>query len=312
MPQPHSLPPSPPYRIPAAAGASAMVRHPRAPRPISRREARTWQLVVWGPPAVAAYAALMSVGGCQTFGGATPTLAMIGILWGVAAYTLRMAIGAWAGNAWRRVQDALAAGRIDEAELQLRLLCAGVRFAPDHHATYLVGLGQLAARRGDLDAALLIEQSALASPWLVGTARAGALFAVAMVHALRGEPTAGYRALTEADALATKRLVVWSAVVAAYLAVAEGEFGKAAGRLESAWEHEEDLKVPAMRHLVQALWAFCLSRSGGADDDVRAHLRAASPVARDQVGHYLRAWPDLDAFLVEHALVVESAADAAA
>jgi hypothetical protein len=254
---------------------------------------------------VAAYAALMSVGGCMTFGRATPVLAMAGILWGMLAYATRMAIGSWAGNTWRRVQEALAVGQIDEAEIHLRRLCAVVRFAPDHHATYLVGLGQIAVRRGDLDAALHVEQSALASPWLVGTARANALYSLAMLHALRAEPAAGQRVLAEADALATPRLAVWSAVAAAYLAMAEGDFAKAGSKLEAAWAAEDQLRIPALRSLLQALWAFCLSRTGGPEDQVRDHLRASTPLSRDQVGHYLRAWPDFEAFAVEHALVVE-------
>jgi hypothetical protein len=297
-------PPSRPYRLPAPASSTALVRPSRAPHPISRREARAWQLVVWGPPTVAAYAALMSVGGCHTFGHATPTVALIGVLWGMVAYATRLTIGSWAAHTWRRVQDALAAGHIDDAEVHLRRLCAAVRFAPDYHATYLVGLGQIAVRRGDLDAALILEQSALASPWLVGTPRANALFALAMVHALRAEPAAGYRALAEADALATRRLVVWSGVVAAYLAMSEGDHAKAAARLESAWAAEDQLRLPALRSLLQALWAFCLSRTGGPEDQVRDHLRAAAPLSREQVGQYLRAWPDFEAFVVEHALVV--------
>ncbi len=295
--------PSRPYRLPAAPGSSAIARPSRAPHPISRREARAWQLVVWGPPTVAAYAALMSVGGCQTFGRLTPAFAMAGILWGITAYAIRMAVASWAGHTWRSVQEALVAGHFDEAEIHLRRLCTGVRFAPAHHATYLVGLGQIAARRSDLDAALQLEQSALASPWLVGTSRANALYALAMAHALRAESAAGARALAEADALATPRLLVWSAVVAAYLAVAEGDFGKGAARLEGAWAREGELQVHATRDLVQALWAFCLSRSGGADDQIRAHVHAAAPLSREQVGHYLRAWPDFEAFAVEHALV---------
>jgi hypothetical protein len=301
MPQP-----SRPYRLPATPGSAALARAPRVPRPISRREARAWQLVVWGPPAVAAYAALMSVGGCHTFGPATPALAMAGILWGMLAYATRMAIGSWASRTWCRVQDALSVGQIDEAEVHLRRLCAGVRFAPDYHATYLVGLGQIAVRRGDLDAALHVEQSALASPWLVGTARANALFSLAMLHALRAEPAAGHRALAEANALATRRLAVWSAVVAAYLAITEGDYGKAAARLESAWAAEDQLRLPALKSLLQALWAFCLSRTGGPEDQVHEHLRATARLSRDQVGHYLRAWPDFNAFVVEHALVVEA------
>ncbi len=296
--------PSRPYRLPAAPGSAALAVARPAPRPISRREARIWQLVVWGPPAVAAYAALMSVGGCHTFGSATAALAMAGILWGMTAYALRMAIAGWAGHVWRSVQEALADGRIDAAEVHLRHLCAAVRFAPAHHATYLVGLGQIAARRSDLDAALHLEQTALASPWLVGTSRANALYALAMTHALRAEPAAGTRALVEADALATPRLQVWSAVVGAYLAVAEGDFGKAAARFEAAWERQDELHVPAMRHLVQALWAFSVSHTGAASLEVEAHLHAAAPLSREQVGHYLRAWPDFDAFLLEHGLVV--------
>ena len=186
----HPSPRSRPYRLPAPAGTVALAVVPSGPRPISRREARAWQLVVWGPPTVAAYAALMSVGGCMTFGRATPALAMAGILWGITAYAIRIAVGSWAGQTWHGVQDALAAGRIDEAERLLRRLCAGVRFAPAHHATYIVGLGQIAARRSDLDVALQLEQSALASPWLVGTSRSSALYALAMAHALRAEPAA--------------------------------------------------------------------------------------------------------------------------
>jgi hypothetical protein len=168
-----------------------------------------------------------------------------------------------------------------------------------------VGLGQIAVRRGDLDVALNVERSALDSPWLIGTARANALYSLAMLHALRAEPAAGHRVLAEADALATPRFAVWSAVVAAYLAMTEGDHGKAAARLESAWAAENELRVPALRSLLQALWAFCLSRTGGHEDQIRDHLRAASPLSRDQVGQYLRAWPDFEAFVVEHALVVE-------
>jgi hypothetical protein len=295
--------PSRPYRLPASARSTALARALSAPRPISRREARAWQLLVWGPPAVAAYAALMSVGGCQTFGRLTPAFAMAGILWGITAYATRIGVGSWAGHTWRRAQEALAEGRLDAAEVHLRRLCAVVRFAPAHHATYLVGLGQVAVRRGDLDAALHLEQSALASPWLVGTSRAHALYALAVAHALRAETDAGARALSGADALATPRLLVWSAVIGAYLAVAEGDFANAAARLEAAWGRRDELQVPAMRNLIQALWAFCLQRTGGADDDVRVHLHAAAPLSREQLGHLLRAWPDFDAFLREHALV---------
>jgi len=298
--------PSRPYRDPAE-GASEL-RRPRmapVPQPVSRSEAGVWRAVTWGPPAFAAYAALASGAGCRPFGHATPAAVLLGILWGVAAFGLAHGLRAWAGPALRRAHESLVAGQVDEAEARLRRLCAFTRFAPAYHAVCLGGLGQVAMRRGDLDAALRIHEAALGGPWLQGASRAAVLYTSASVRALRGEPAPGHRALAEADALAPPRLAVWSAVAGAHLAIAEGAFEKAAGKLETAWSAADDLRSVAARKLVQALWAFCLQRSRGPEEQVRAHLREAAPLSRRQVGHYLDAWPDLDAFLAERSVVVD-------
>ncbi len=298
--------PSRPYREPAeGAGAPRRRRMAPVPAPISRAEVRAWRAVAWGPPALAAYAALASVAGCRPFLHATPGVVLLGILWGVLAFAAAHGLRAWAARGWRGASEALLAGDVDDAEARLRGLCARTRFAPEYHAAALGVLGQVAMRRGDLDAALRIHRSALGSPWLHGASRAGVLYTSATRRALRGAPAEGQRALAVADAIAPKRLAVWSAVAGAHLAIAEGAFERAAGKLEAAWGDAEQLQSVGARKLVQGLWAFCLQRSKAPDEQVRLHLDAAAPLSRRQVGHYLDAWPDLDAFLVERSVVVD-------
>lgn len=293
-----------PYREAADPCTSDVQRMAPVPRPVSRAEVLAVRTVVWTPSAFAAYAAIGSVAGCRPLGRETPGAVLLGILWGVVVYAGAHLLRSWAMRAYTKAQQALRAGELDAAEAAMRRICAVARAAPDYHAAALGGLGHVAMRRGDLGGARSILESTLGSPWLVGAGRASLLYTLSSVHALSGHPDVGHRTLAQADAIAPKRLAVWSSVVGAHLAIAEGAFDRAAAKLEVASNGAEDLQSVGATKLVQALWAFSLQRSGGSPEQVRAHLLAASPLSRRQVGHYLRAWPDLDAFLVEQSAVV--------
>jgi hypothetical protein len=276
-----------------------------APRPVSRFEATAWRVLAWTPSAAAAYVALGTVGGCRPIGDATPRVVLLGILWGVLVYGAAFALRAWAHRAWPHAQQALRAGDDVAAEAAMRRICTMTRVAPDYHAACLGGLAQVAMRRGELDTARAILESTLATPWLVGPGRAGLLYTLSSVHALAGRPAEGRRSLAAGDAVAPQRLAVWSAVAGAHLAIAEGAFAEARAKLDAVSKRAEDLQSVASSKLAQALRAYCAQKTGSTPDEVGALLASASPLSRRQVGHYLRAWADFEAFVVERGVVVE-------
>jgi hypothetical protein len=250
------------------------------------------------------YAALASTAGCRPLGHATPTAVLVGILWGVAIYGVAYLVRDVSHRAWRRIEEALRGDDLDAAEAELRRMCTLLRPWAGAHTGYLGKLGQLAMLRGDLDTALLVLRSALASPWLGGAARASPLYALSAVHALRRDPAAGRRARLEADAVAPKSLATTSGWIGAQLAIAEGDFAKAAAEL-AARSKLEVAQSQRAHPVVEATWAYCLARAGASTEEVRQHLTSASPLPRKKIDHLLRAWPDLGAFLVEHGVVFE-------
>jgi hypothetical protein len=276
------------------------------PRPVSRAEATVWRVLGWGPSAAAVYAAICAAGGCRPLGEATPRVVLAGILWGIFVYGGTLMLRGWATRAWGRAHQALVAGDDVAAERQARRLCAVTRIAPDYHSAALGELAAVAMRRGELDLARSTLESILRTPWLAGAGRAGVLYTLASAHALAGRPADGRCALAEGDAVAPHRLAVWSAVAGAHLAIAEGAFDEARGKLDEAATRAADLRSVAASKLVQALRAYCAQKTGAAPGDVRDLLSSASPLSRRQVGHYLRAWPDFEAFLAGRGVVVEA------
>lgn len=276
------------------------------PRPVSRAEAALWRVLAWAPSAVAAYVALSTVAGCRPLGTATPRIVLGGILWGVVVYGVTHVIRAWAGRTWRRADQALRAGDDVSAERYARLLCAVTRAAPDFHCVGLGELASVAMRRGELDLARSTLEAALHAPWLVGPVRAGLLYTLASASALAGRHADGRRALAQGDAVAPQRLAVWSSVAGAHLAIAEGTFDEARARLDAVAKRAEDLHSVAASKLVQALRAWCAQKTGASPEEVRDLLAPASPLSRKQIGHYLRAWPELEAFLLDRGVVVEA------
>ena len=101
-------------------------------------------------------------------------------------------------------------------------------------------------------------------------------------------------------------MAVWSSVAGAHLAIAEGSFADAAAKLEAASADVEGLQTVAAARFVQALWAYCLHRTGASTEQLRPHLQAASPLSRRQIGHYLAAWPDLAEFLQGNGVTLEA------
>jgi len=294
-----------PYRD-GTPGALAPVMTP-VPAAVSRAEYLAWRVATWGPPALGVYAALASTTGCRPLGQATPIALLVLILWGVVVYGAAYLVRARSHRAWRRTDEALQAGDFDAAEGELLRMYTLLRPWAGAHAGYLGKLGQVAMLRGDLDAALRLLHQALFSPWIRGPERAGPLYTLSAVHALRGDAAAGRRALLEADAVAPRSLASVSGLIGAQLAIAEGDFEKAAAELEARSKLEvapgEVLRTNPMIH---AIWAYCLARAGAPEDEVRQHVASASPLSRKMMGHYVRAWPDFGAFLIEQDVAVEA------
>ncbi len=294
-----------PYRD-GTPGALAPFMKP-VPAAVSRAEHLAWRVAAWGPPALGVYAALVSTTCSRPLGQATPIAVLVLILWGVTVYGVAYLARDRSQRAWRRTDEALLAGDLDAAEGELRRMCTLLRPWAGAHAGCLGKLGQVAMLRGDLDAAQRLLQAALFSPWMCGPERAGPLYTLSAVHALGGNPAAGRRALLEADAVAPRSLAPVSGLIGAQLAIAEGDFEKAAAELEARSKLEvapgELLRTNPVIH---AIWAYCLARAGAPEDQVRRHVASALPLSRRMMGHYVRAWPDFGAFLVEQDVAVEA------
>jgi hypothetical protein len=205
--------------------------------------------------------------------------------------------------------ELIVAGKLDDAAKILEANCAVGLIAPQQHALSILLRAETYLRNGRTDQALSFYTSAYYSNWFSSKKLLPyfprVLNGIALCYAIRGDLETAEQWRDHAHHQVLPQIAGILLPLDLLVGVRAGRFAVVVQDAEKAWVSAESQLTPAELNALRLLCAFSLNHinpNGVQDANIKKYLDAMQSPTAGEFDYLAVKWPELKAFLVEHAL----------